>query len=246
MTKEELIKIMARPAYERDNLAVSVERIYTDVQGKIVDKATVIAALPQLECETPVFLFGEYDRKGGYLLAQKNYPATDALKFLSCMVYGVTNPFFFGANALTDIQTKCKPGDILQVWTNDLLAPTYYVWVKLSSALRSLASFMENLPALPRNADESPVNISKLKYYSTNPLQWTEEMQVLWSDYMGLVNSNHAHPIIYRGPYNYDNGFVQMNIELILSQYVGLNTYMLFDTDSITYNFNLLINKKCI
>lgn len=241
-TREDLKVLMNAPLYRKDSLQIVVKRFYTDVNGTILDKND--AAIPDaLKVQMPVYLFGEFDRQGAYYLGLKNLPPQPGVNFLLSFVYGISNPFIAGFSGLSDIENNIAIGDLVNVYTDDLNAPNIFIWMVQHIDGRSLGSIMQNLPSLPVDPQYGYLKIFELDYYADNENQWRENMQYITYDFLGLVKSDNLQPFTYKTPLSYQNGFVAIRMESTLSQYLGLNTYMLFESDSITFNFLVKIRK---
>ncbi len=242
MDKAEFKELMTEPAHRKDSFQITIKRFFTDVNGVIIDKndVTIPAAL---QTQYPVYLFGQYDRAGAYYLALKNTPPQVGTEYLCSFVYGINNPLFFGFTGLSTIQLQLKPGDLVTVFTDSLLAPNIFVWMVQHSPNKPLASFISNMPNLEPDPNYGKLKSLSFDYYCSNDQQWEQNMQWIKYDYTGLVHSNNIEPIIYRTPDTPVIGFLQVKWVTNLSQYLGLNFYYLFDTDSITLNFLLKIKK---
>lgn len=231
MTQEEFKLIMKEPRFKKDALQISVRRIFTDPNGTIVDKTTVPAAL---QTSYPVYFFGEYDRQGAYWLGIKNTPPLPGYFYLTSFVYGINNPFFYGFTGLSDVQGQLSPGDLVTVFTDDLNAPNYFVYIVQSCPTRSLASILANLIGLPYDPDYGYVRVKHIDYYTPSINQWKENIKFITYDMLGLVSTNDISPFGYKPSVTINDQFIRLGIQFILNQYVGLNTYMLFETDTIT------------
>src|SRR5690606_11066480 len=106
---------------------------------------------------------------------------------------------------------------------------------------RSIGSIQNNLCNLPVEPTYGDLHVSEFDYYTENVNQWSQDIQVIESNYLVLINSNNAAPGIYRLPTTFDNGFVQVKSQFLLTQYIGLNMYILFETESMNFNFKLLM-----
>lgn len=240
MKEEELVEIMTAPVYRKNALQITIKRIFTDVNGTIVDKATVPAAL---QVQYPVYLFSEFDRNGAYYNSLRNKPCEVGTFYLCSFVYGIQNPMFFGFSGLQNIQGALNVGDLVTVFTDSILVPTYYIWIVQQSPNRPLAAILSNLPDLPPDPEHGYLRIEDFDFYTDNFSQWQEDIQWIKYDYLGLVKTNNLQPGTYLTPNIPQNGFIRVELRTTLTQYMGLNFYMLFDTDSITMTFQLKIKK---
>lgn len=234
ITEQKLKDILLAPPHKVKSINFQVRRFYTDVNGTIIAKAAAPAAL---QVNYPVYLFGNYDRKGAYFMAQRNLPALPGAFFLHSFTYGLGMPFFFGFNALSTIQRELKPGDIVNVYTDNLLAPSFFVYIVVSCDVKSAASLVENTSI-------SPLQIKEVFYYSDNVDQWEEPIQRLLLDPVSDFQANYVEPFIYRAPETVQNGFVKLVWSITINHYRGLNTYLQYATDSMNLVFKLNVNKN--
>lgn len=236
LQQEAFRKKMLAPVYKKDTLQIEVKRYFTDVLGTIVNKAAVPAAL---QIDYPVYVFGEYDRVGAYQLGIKNLPSKPGVFYYCSYVWGVNSPFIFGFTGLSNIEGQLNPGDLVTVYTDNLNAPNYFVFIVQRCSGKSLASILQNLPALPYDADYGYINVKKLQYYTDNLQQWKENLLMLNYDFLGLVQSDGVSPISYRPAISLQDQFIEIVWTFTLTQYAAMNTYMLFATDLITFTFQV-------
>jgi hypothetical protein len=242
VTETEFKKIMSAPRFEKNALEIIAKRIFTDVNGVIVDKAAVPAAL---QTEYPVYVFGQYDRNGAYWLAQKNTPARIGYEFIECFVFGagLNNPAYF--TALGNIQGQLKPGDLVTLYADSYNAPNYYIWIVQRCSNNSLAAILANLPNLPYDPDYGYINIVALDYYVAAATafatenQWNNDLLFMRADFLGDISSDSMEPKIFKSARSIQNGFVAMRYKTRLDQYLSMNTYINFETDSITFTFQV-------
>lgn len=238
MTDQEFKLKMREPKFKKDVLQIDIQRIYTDVNGTILDKNDPL--IPDaLKVQIPLYVFGQYDRIGAYVLGIKNTPAPVGCFFLQTYTWGVGNPFFFGFTGLSDIEKKLKPGDLITVYTDNVNFPNAYVFVIQTCPTRSLTSILNNLPNLPYDPDYGYLRVTGFDYYVAvnNDEQWKENIKFLTYDMLGLVKSNDLSPYASKPAKTINNQFIAIRYKFRLDQYVGLNTYMLFETDNITLTF---------
>lgn len=237
MNQQQFALKMKEPSFKLDVLQITVKRFYTDVLGTIVDKSTVPAAL---QVNLPFYVFGEYDRLGGYQLGLKNTPPPNTVKFLQSFTYGIGNPFFYGFTGLSDIQGQLSIGDLVQVYTDDLNAPNYFIYIVQSSpGNRSLVSILANLTALPYDPDYGYIRVKGVDYYTENEEQWKENLKFLKYDMLGLVSSDGVSPYVWKNSKTINDQFIAVRAKFRLDQYIAINSYMLYDTDAITLTFFL-------
>lgn len=240
MTQEQLIEVMTLAPARQDSLPIVIKRFFTDVNGVIVDKAAVPAAL---QVSYPVWMFGEFDRMGGFNLANKNTPPNPGTPYLCTFIYGVNNPLFFGFSGASDIQGKLQIGDIVNIFTDNLIAPNYFIWIVQSCPTKPLASILQNISNLAKEGKYEFLRSSAIDFYTDEATQYDVNLQWITYNYIGLVKTNNLEPSIYLTPNIPQNGFVRIYWNTEITQYLGLNTYLLFATDNLTLNFQIKTKK---
>lgn len=240
--EKKLVEILNEPPYREDQLPIVVKRIFTDVNGTIIAKNLVPASL---QVDYPVYLFGEFDRKGAYLLADKNNPPIPGTFFLSTLVVGVGSfPQSVVYTGVANILGQVKPGDIVNIYTDDVQAPNYFVWIIQHCPNKSLASILSNMPNLPSDENYGYIRSKSFRFYCSNAEQWNVNIQYIKYNFMGLVKSDNIDPSIYQLPKLPVLDMIEVKWKTNLTQYIGLNTYILFATDSFTLNFNIQTRKN--
>lgn len=235
-TKEkELFRDLNRPVLKHSTLPIEVKRFYTDVDGVIINKG---AAPVSLQVDFPVYLFGEFDRLGSYYISQRIQPPNNATKFLMSFVWGQgANPFFFGFSGLSDIQSQINLGDLVNVYTDNIIAPNYFIFIVVSSTGRSMASVQQNTVTTQRDGKYGFLDAHKVQYFTNNPVQWQQNFRVFTTDNLGVPQVNNINPYIFRNAYIENDRFIELYWKYPLNQYTGICFNYLFSTDEITLNF---------
>lgn len=236
MRNQILDEILIRPATKFDILSIAVKRIVTDVNGVIVSKNTLPA---NMQSDYPVYLFNEFDRQGGYNLSQKNTPIQGAEKFFGSFVWGVGNSYFWGFTGLSEIQNELNSGDLVNVYTDDLTAPNYFVFIVQTSSNNGLGSIIANTKTDDFNERFGKINTDRLQYYSDNVNQYNIDLQIMKVDMLGNVKADAIQPYSSKTVDYKQNQFIQIPLELPINQYYGVNTYMSFDTNALQFNFRI-------
>lgn len=233
--QKEFNRKMLEPQYKKDALQIVVERFYTDVDGVILAKTdpSIPAAL---KTDFPLYVFGEYDRAGAYFLGLKNTPPKVGSYFYQSIVWGTGNTVF-GFSGLSDIENRLTPGDLVTVYTDDVNAPSCFVFIVQSCSGKSLASIMQNLPNLPYDPDYGYIRVMNMQYYTNNFDQWKENLQYIQYDFLGLVQSDGLSPFAYKPSVTINDQFIDIKNKFVLTQYLGINTYLLYTTDTMTLTF---------
>lgn len=235
VTDKDLKDLMLAPPVNHKSIAFTVGRFYTDANCTVIAKGAAPAAM---QIKYPIYLLGDYDRQGAYWLGQKNTPSLPGVEFLAHFTWGINNPYFIGFNPLSTIQREIKAGDLVTVYTDNRLAPNYFVFIVVACDTVSAASILANL-----TQGKNKTEMLELWYYANVTTQWEEPIQRLLIDPTGDVQANYIEPKVYRQPKTVQNGFVKIPWKMVLNQYKGLNTYFQYATDTISFSFKLNIQK---
>lgn len=215
------------------NLDILIRRFYTDVNGVIIDKATLPV---NLQTELPVFVFNEYDRAGGYFVANKIVPPPPSLFFLQNYVWGSGSfPYVFGFSGVQNIQTEIKTGDLVTIYTDNLLSPNYFCFIIVRSDEKPLASILSDL-ATSREKKKC-VSFNML---SNNIDQYNESFVFYRSFQFGEYKSDIISPNVARNPLYFQRRLIDLNIKFDFEYKVGFVFPILFNTDRIEFNFSLI------
>lgn len=221
-------------------IPVVIKKLYTDVDGVVVAKNTIPATMQQ---KVPVFLLGDFDRQGGYKIGLQNIPPDANLKYLLTFVNGNGATFanVVGFSGISTIQQYLNPGDIVQVYTDSLLAPSYFVWIIVQNTYASIASIIGNSETMQNDRRIGPIYVHEINYIADNENQLKESIQVVHYSNIGTWKANQIEPLgIYRTPFDVQTGLVRIVVKpFALDQYIGLNMNVLFDTDKITMDFKI-------
>ena len=213
------------------NFQIKIQRIYTDMNGAIVDKTLVPAILQK---KVPFYLFNLFDKNSGFLAAQTYKQVQPGMFFLYSYVKG--NSYNFLDFQITNvINSRTKNGDVVIVLGDDPILPNFLCHVILHSDYVGYGSFLANMQG-------KNYKISKIQYVTDNEQNWQEIFNKTSLDDFGLVSDCQIQPLTYRDPYQFTNGFLIMQLELNIDDKTGLNSYMLFDTDNLELTFDIDIN----
>ncbi len=223
----------------KHTIPLKVRRFFTDVDGAIIDKA---AAPVNLQTKYPVMMFGGFDLDGGYKTALQTVPPDPNTKYLGTFIYGLNCAYnsITGFSGLNDVKGQIKTGDIVHVFTDDLDNPNYFVWIVLScTTAASFASIISNLKTLQNDERIGSIFIDTIAFYSNNFEQWYTPLNYMRVDNIGNYNNNPIQPLMFRNPLTEQQGFIVIETEFLLNQYLGINTYIEFDTNEMSFDFKL-------
>lgn len=211
-------------------IPIKVRRYFTDVDGVVIAKG---AAPASLQVDYPVYVLGEFDRQGGYKIGQLSRPPMRGTYFLFAYVKGkYVDPIidFSGSNT---VNNYISPGDVVQVYTNNLSAPSYFVYIVQSIQYAGLASVLSDT----RNGD---IEVDSFSFYSdNNDEQFAKQLILTRGKVIGTYIDDQINPLLFKTPANYQNGFIDILVAFNMSQYLGINFYMAFATDAISMNFKI-------
>lgn len=223
------------------SIFMRVKRVYTDVLGNVVDKSLVPAAL---QVSYPVYLFGEFDRMGGYKQALSFVPPVAGTYYVTSGVIGVGfSPAsiigFTGFNS--GINSNLTIGDIVHVFTDNLLAPNYFVWIIQNAAKHAIGSIIGNSKTTQADNRFNRLWVENVHYTTSNQNleQWKEVIHETRVDNLGLPKDDSFSPMIYRTPMTFLNNILVLGLKFFVDQFIGYNTYIQFATEEIQFIFKL-------
>jgi len=230
-----------RTVLVRDHtIPVTVKKLYTDVDGVIVAKNTIPAAIQK---KVPVFLMGEFDRQGGYKIGLQNIALDAELKYLMSFVNGLGCSFanVVGFSGISTIQQQINTGDIVLVYTDSLLNPSYFVWVIIQNTYASMASIIGNTESTQNDRRIGPIVVHEINYIADNDNQLKESLQIVHYSNIGTWKANQIEPLgMYRTPFDVQTGLVRIVVKpFSLDQYMGINFNMLYASDKLTMDFKI-------
>lgn len=243
---QQLLSTLQADPFLKDSISIQVKRIFTDVNGTIINKA---AAPVGLQTSYPVYLFGEFDRQGAYSMGGEIVPAvSNSYKFLHTGVWGVNFPYFFGFNPAANIQTQISRGDLVTVYVDDLNIPNTFIFIVLTSQNVAIGSLNydsgthehKGLDSKRQVTDRlGKMLIDNVQYFSNNVEQWKQAFTVAYFEKNGNYKYDSLDPFSYK-PVTYVNqDFILLPLRITLSQYIGLYTLMEFETDNLLFNFGI-------
>lgn len=215
-----------------NTLDIKISKFFTDVDGTIIDQNTLPVNLQQ---KLPVFLFGSFDAKGGYRTATEQSPPF-GWNYWTSYVQGVNAPFLQWTG-LNEASTRITTGDMVSIYSDDLINPTFFAWIITSETTASIGSIVHNASNLNKNGDQ--IKVDTIKYFSPNLNQYHEGLKYIVINNIGYPNSDVFTPFSFKSPMDKQDSFIDLNISFTLTQYILFTTYITFDTQLI--NFNILI-----
>ena len=243
-----LNSIMAKPLQKNAGLYITVKRYFTDINGTVIDKNS--AGVPA-SCKTyyPFWMFGQFDRAGGYRVGNQVTPRDKATPYVGTFVYGLDMPFLF-ATGLNNLKNNLLTGDIIHIFTDSLDVPSIYIYIVQSCPASSLASIYSNAIA----SEKEKIEIYGLNYFSvtiaggiTTPnFQFATNINLTKMDVLGAYKNTPYDPLSYDQTNYYQYNFIVLPIRFTVDQYQEISSSIPFQTDSILFSFLLKKNAKAL
>ncbi len=232
-SKKAVLQYLKDPWTKTETFPINVSRYFTDVDGVIINKA--LLPLP-LQVKIPFYLFGEFDRVGGFVYGNNVTPVSNWV-LLDQFTGGVNTPFLFAAVGNT-IHIKINRGDSVLVYTDNIDVPTYYCFMIINSPNGSYVSIMQN-SNYQKDGRYGIVNFKQCRYFSQNTRQYGEVIEVLNFDNLGNFVKDSFNASNYLTPEYNETLSVLMPMEFKLHPLVEFTSYLLFAVDEINFSFQL-------
>lgn len=228
------------PYTKNHSIPVTIKRLYTDVNGTVVDKTTVPLAL---QVPYPFYVFGEFDKQGGYNAGLRALPPTPGTYYLLSYVHGngfTSQMIAGGFSGVNTIKEYISVGDVVHVFTDDTQNPNYFIWVIQHFSQGSLGSVVANSDSAQKDGRIGPVFLESFKYHSDNARQFDYPFWFVRSTNISTYDADQIQPYIYKDPYVQQSEIIDVQVNFNLDQYLSVGQIFLYDTDVITMNFKLL------
>lgn len=221
-------------------IPVNIKRFYTDVNGTVIPKATVPAAL---QVEFPFFIFGAFDFNGGYGTALKALPPINGAKYLQTFICGkgATTQSILGFTGANTIKNFIGTGDIVHLYADDDQNPTYFVWMVIKNNFGSIASIIENSETQQRDGLIGKIYLQDFNFFTDNNIQWDQPIHFVRMSNITTWGDNQVQPYIFKTPNTEQEGFLTIKCEFNLDQFLTLGMYMHFEVDTINWVFRIRI-----
>jgi len=222
----ELDSRLREPKIERQELTVTVRKVYTDVDGIVIDRSTLPA---NLQKPMPFYLFNYFDMMGNYSIGVRNVPVDVEWKFIQYYLWGGnTFGLFTGLNNIKDLM---QFGDIILCFTDDVNLPNYYCYVIMQANQSSIGSIMA--------IADGRATIDEMLYQTANVQQYKESLIFVRENFLGNPSLNQISPEIFRNPYTYQDDTILLTLKYVFSQTFGIYGYLKFETESIILSFKM-------
>lgn len=228
-SQKQLINNFKKLDGENKSFAVSIQKVYTDTDGQIVAKNTIPSWVDK---KVPFYLFGGFDKDGSYKIGQVVCPPLTGFYFQFVLD---AQSFFLKYTGLNEVEDLIRSGDIIIVYANHPETPTNFCWVIISAANRAISSITENLNGQHFNR--------QFVYESDNANQYFEVLQVVRMDDLGTYSADAIEPHVYKNPYTTLDDLILVDLEFSLNQFLGIYSYILYDSDLINFVFKTIKKK---
>ncbi|MCK9479760.1 MAG: hypothetical protein M0R40_09745 [Firmicutes bacterium] len=213
-----------------------VMRYTTDALGTILANAAVPVADRK---PYPFHLFGDFDRNGGYQIADQ---ITQRFNTNLYAVYVVgNNTPFFNFLPIQTIQNVVRKGDIVFMYVNDVLAPTIFTFIVITTVNRGgFASLVaqSNISQIGDKGYWGVMNFDGIRYKWSDDAQLEHPLYLITTEYTGDFKFNVFNPLSYWNP-DQKNEVKQLVLPLSMNvnQYAGISSFLDFDNLSLELLF---------
>jgi len=223
------------PLVKDHTLPLTVRRYYTDIDGILIDKSLVPATL---KVAYPVYVLGTFDKNGGYAVGNKMLPPINGSQYIMSYVHGI-GVTFLSFTGLNNIYTRLTLGDIVHIFTDNIVNPNYFIWIVQSNNAGAIGSIIDNVETVQKDNRIGKLWVESINYFSDSITQYTEPLHIIQVDNLGTPRDNQLQPSMFQSPDQYLNDFTDIKLRFYIDQYIGIYTYLLFNTDSLNLNFRL-------
>lgn len=230
----------------KHSIDITVTRYYTDTDGVILAKANAAVLAAGLNIKFPFYMFGAFDKSGGYKIGVQALAPKVPAFYLESFVNGAgaSSLSILGSpSGLNEIQGKLNIGDIVHVFTDSFSAPSVYVWLVQSSNAVPIAAIIDNTKTTQDDNSVGALTVNEFRYLTLpNTVilagaQYNEPIRVVEVDNIGDFKSRDVLPSKFRGPMLGLNNVVNIKLKFPVTQFYELATYFLYDTDTIQFTF---------
>lgn len=213
---------------EHKSFKVSVKRYFTDTGGQILGKNTVPSFA---QTKYPVFLFGEFDRAGGYYMGHKEIAPQPGLFY----IFNATVSNFFDFIQFSGVNTIVQNltiGDHVIVYADDPLQPNFFVWFVISGERRAYSSIL-------CNPLRDGIKVFNIKYFTDSFRQLTNDIVFINYDEIGtILSSDKVNPYTFKTPDYQQPDFIDLKINVKITNWNGIYFNYEFDCDNVEFIFN--------
>lgn len=242
--EKQLLKLMGSgPLVQKHTLPVSIKLYITDVDGNVLDKNN--PAIPaKMKVKYPFYLFGEFDRQGGYRIGNRINPPGVGIDYMFTYVNGVGLPFLY-FTGFNQIQNMMQLGDLVHTFADDRNNPTYFAFVIISSSTASYASIIQNTETIQNDRRIGQIDIEEVNFFMNSSSstviarQIDEDFTYAFIDNTGMYKKDSISSNTFKTPFQELKDFITIDVAFKLDQYILLTSYIDYEINSLEYNFKI-------
>ena len=229
------------PRVNRDprlaDMTVRVTRFVTDVDGNIINKNTLPIGM---QVSYAYMLFGEFDRQGGYKVAQQVVPVQGISEYIGTFVFGKQEGFL-QFNTQGDVYNQMLPGDIYHMYTDSTVNPNFFIFMVIANPFAAMGSITSATAwhLHTKSGLKGKLDIEHFKLITETNAQYSAPISLIGLDNIGVNKSDSINPLASRSIDDKQPDFIQIDIPLKIDQFTGLVSFIRFDADAIIYQFKL-------
>ncbi len=218
-------------------IPVTIKRYITDVDGVVLTKASGLIPAA-LQISYPVYFLCDFDRQGGYKIGGLSRPPLPGSYFVQSYIKGnFVNPLtdFSGLNTVNNFINN---GDLVQLYTDNLTAPNYFIFIVHSMPYAGWGSILSD-------TESNDTQVDSISYYASvlggaaQKVQFEEPLLYVTGKVIGNYLQNAVQPLIFKDPQVAQNDFIDLLVAFDMSKYFGINFYMRYATDVISMNLKV-------
>jgi hypothetical protein len=237
--KETQVAPSAHIAIKKFPLNLNVSRYTTDSNGTVLAPG----AVPVSERNPfPFHLFGNFDREGGYAVADNLCADYYNTLLFGVYVWGLNTPLFF-FNPAASINSKMKKGDVVFIYVDDLDAPNYFTFVIVSSLYGAYSSLISqtNMVSVDPRGMQTIFRIREIRYswFDTNDVQLEQPLFIVQTKYDSAVKTDALSPAAYYVPEQKNVKIARIPVDLALNTYMGVSGFLAFENPVLNLSFEL-------
>lgn len=220
-------------------LALNITRYTCDSSGTVLNDAAV--PVDQRKAY-PFHLFNEFDHRGGYSICDSIVQSQYRTNLFTVYVVGVGTPLFYFSPAAT-INSFLKKGDVVFVYVDDILAPSYFHFVVISATQGGYASLLAltHTTQIDENLMYGNYRFDGFDYSWSNDQQLKYPIIPIQTRFDSSYRQQSPfNPIAFDSPYQRDTVKVRtIDIEMLINQYIGLTHFIAWENPLLTLSFKM-------
>jgi hypothetical protein len=95
----------------------------------------------------------------------------------------------------------------------------------------------QSLDSMSRESSFLPITTRKILYFTDNIANWNEPILIVKTDQLGKFDASPFYPLKDKNITDVQPDFIEMQIREKISRYVGLYTRLLFDTNTMLFEY---------